>query len=115
MKLKLDVDTLEVQSFVTSATLRKPGTVRAHDSIVTYDQYYSCALYDTCGNQTCGQDTCNGTCGNTQGLCPGNSVELSACCATVGCTQDPRNFQCYFNSVDVCPDTVEANCCDTSL
>jgi hypothetical protein len=52
-KLKLDVDTLSVQSFPTGATPTKGGTVKAHapETFIFCTQQFSCATY--CGATGC--------------------------------------------------------------
>lgn len=56
-KLKLRLESLEVESFSTHAAEPSRGTVLAHSgfSCNTFDEM-TCALYNTCG----GLDTCNG-------------------------------------------------------
>lgn len=102
MKLKLNVEDVDVQSFVIAEGVIRHGTVRGHASQVGQA---------TCGQQTCGQDTCNGTCVDTEcvGQCAGNSVGLSACCATVDCTANPNDFHCI-DSVHYCFNTQAEDC-----
>lgn len=67
-KVRLELDTLNVDSFATAQQTRGQGTVRGHAP-----SQYPCTVYDTC--QPTGGDTGGGsgfyTCGNanTCGLC----------------------------------------------
>ena len=82
-KLKLDLDSLDVQSFQTDDGLMSGGTVQGQSgvwdlpSICTYQcgpsTYYGCGYtdYETCGNtcNTCDQYTCFESCGGSCFTC----------------------------------------------
>jgi hypothetical protein len=94
-KLKLQVDSLEVQSFHTSHGVPRPGTVRAH------------ATYGESCEGTCNTD-CWGACGGTAGTCPGTQQPTcygtacdtwcctpnTACLAITGCGDDTCQQGC---------------------
>ncbi|HEX8906907.1 MAG TPA: hypothetical protein VF771_18800 [Longimicrobiaceae bacterium] len=78
-KLRLDVDTLQVESFDPEAAAAARGTAFAHDSGYTpddpcyasYDYVVDTCLLtcgSTCGNQNTCWDTCGASCGGTCGL-----------------------------------------------
>jgi hypothetical protein len=89
-KLRLNLDSLHVDSFQTASPVSGHGTVRPHEntepqepeSIVATCEcpgntgncgtanatcYWSCGA--DCSNATCGNDTCWGTCANTCNIC----------------------------------------------
>ena len=79
-KLKLDLDTLAVQSFHTGNTVAPVGTVKAHapPTQIFCTQQFSCATY----------------CGATG--CPVESIDY-------GCISDPsRCFGCQETGNDLC-------------
>ncbi|HSU17041.1 hypothetical protein [Longimicrobium sp.] len=54
-KISLDVETLQVESFETSAERRARGTVRAHSEAWCFptDRMDSCGTYTQGGDETC--------------------------------------------------------------
>ncbi|HSU14635.1 hypothetical protein [Longimicrobium sp.] len=100
MKLKLKIEDLAITSFETHSARSARGTVHARISADTGEA--TCAGWgEQCG-WTAQLTICYGACDGVSGL--------SCACATMGCTADPRDFRCYVDSVNVCPETIEANC-----
>jgi len=67
-KLKLNVEALEVQSFLTTdEQARSPGTVEGHDSGRTpsLTRQQSCPGFEATCPATCDDYTCGGTCYDT--------------------------------------------------
>lgn len=98
--MKLRLEDLTVDTFATQALPTGRGTVHGHETQEAV----------TCGNQTCGQWSCNGTCEDSEWYqCEGQSVGLSACCPTNGCTNDPLDAYCY-DSMNFCVQTRLQTC-----
>ena len=71
---KLEIDTLEVESFETAAPDRVRGTVRAHESF-TEGSCFQCTNYNSCGwsEIDCYTEGCRtdwNTCGAYGSCCP---------------------------------------------
>lgn len=87
-KLKLSLDTLQVESFHAAADEPARGTVAAHNPTVYADEscFESCngGCSNSCGGG-CGTNTawqsCYGSCNNTCG-CPPNTDYTACDCAT---------------------------------
>ncbi|HEU0012165.1 MAG TPA: pinensin family lanthipeptide [Longimicrobium sp.] len=80
-KLKLELDTLEVESFETGAEHRLNGTVRGHDDDTVETEW--CTGYPDCGVSKRGcqtpRNTCYGSCGCTEG-CTENCQTVAPYC-----------------------------------
>lgn len=76
-KLKLELETLDVQSFQTDVEGGRAGTVRGHDTVETE----WCTGYPECVSRRCDtkNDTCYGTCGCTENC-------QSLYCGTANCS-----------------------------
>jgi hypothetical protein len=80
-KIKLDLDTLQVDSFkTTDAPKEKSGTVFGHATLVCTEQFTctSCAN----SNESCGSASCGATCG---GICGDQTYAMYTCYAPQSC------------------------------
>jgi hypothetical protein len=61
-KLKLDLDSLVVQTFETAGDAGSRGTVKAHDSLATTYGPWNCPYYCDPSDAPCSGPTCDGFC-----------------------------------------------------
>lgn len=96
-KIKLSLDSLQVESFSTNGAAAPRGTVEGH---MSYDA--------TCGETWCGEFSCAGTCGETEygdcGVVSADGGGISICCPSMDCTGNAGDLQCY-NSYNYCLET----------
>ncbi|MFL5382809.1 MAG: pinensin family lanthipeptide [Longimicrobiaceae bacterium] len=76
-KLRLDLDNLQVESFVAESDSEKSGTVHGHTGGV---------LGDTCAAEGCSQDFCTGYCTGLGTGCYTNDPVYAACTGQDPCT-----------------------------
>jgi hypothetical protein len=94
-KLRLEIDTLVVESFATDASQEGKGTVRAHGPNDTAPGAFTCGAVQSCGPNTCGNlycvlETDNYYCATGAATCagcgPGPGGNPSGQMSCVGCT-----------------------------
>jgi hypothetical protein len=84
-KMRLDLDQLLVDTFVTEPAGEGAGTVLAHDSGYTNGTDPTCQGRPTCNaHDTCNYDSCDGVCG-TYYCFPGDSGLNDSCQWTCDC------------------------------
>lgn len=103
-KVKLSLDSLQVESFATHAPSAPRGTVEGH---MSFDA--------SCGETWCGQFSCAGTCGQTEWGDCGGGGGLSADCYTRYCTANPLDAKCalsrrYCSEAEPCLYTIDFTC-----
>lgn len=104
-KLKLEMENLAVESFVTVSTAGPRGTVEAHNTF----RGNTCGAENTCGPQTCPPAYCvieTGdplACGGTAGTCPpgtnttcpvSGQISCDTTCTTYDYTVNPAHDSC---------------------
>ncbi|MFL5538190.1 MAG: pinensin family lanthipeptide [Longimicrobiaceae bacterium] len=85
-KLRLDLDSLKVDSFAAEADSGKSGTVHGHTAADTNCQDTCGALGDTCAVEGCSQDFCTGYCTGIGAGCYTNDPIYYACTGQDPCT-----------------------------